>query len=126
MVDVLYFYTETEDSKKYPLLNGVEPSKNLINIDGVDYYMGPLNPAIEGNKGGNSYVYKLYPMTDYENGIEEPACIIKISKNKESYSLKDHKPRTELRQNQRFLLYKSAKKSIYWMLLKYLIPAISL
>lgn len=102
MADILYFYTETEDSKKYPLLTGVEPSNNLINIDGVDYYMGPLNPAIEGNKGGNSYVYKLYPMTDYENGIEEPACIIKISRNKEFYNLKEHKPRTELPQNQRF------------------------
>ena len=42
MADILYFYTETEDSKKYPLLTGVEPSNNLINIDGVDYYMGPL------------------------------------------------------------------------------------
>lgn len=102
MADVLYVYKETWDSKKYPLLSGVEPSKNLITIDGVDYYMGPLNPEIDGNKGGNSYVYKLYPVIDYENGNEEPACIIKISKYKESYSIKDHKPRTEVNNNQRF------------------------
>lgn len=102
MGDTLYAYTETKDSEKYPLLSSAEPSKNLITIDGIDYYMGPLNPEIEGNKGGNSYVYKLYLVTDYETGIEEPACIIKISRNKESYSLKEHKPRTELPKNQRF------------------------
>ena len=102
MADILYVYRETKDSEKYPLLSGVEPSNNLITIEGIDYYMGPLNPGIEGNKGGNSYVYKLYPVTDFENGIEEPACIIKISKNKEFYSLKEHKPRTELTINQRF------------------------
>ena len=80
MADVLYVYTETKDSEKYyPLLSSAEPSKNLITIDGVDYYMGPLNSEIEGNKGGNSYVYKLYPVTEYENGNEEPASIIKIS-----------------------------------------------
>ncbi len=102
MADVLYVYKVTQDSEKYPLLSSVEPSKNLITIDGVDYYMGPINPEIDGNKGGNSYVYKLYPAIDYENGIEEPTSIIKISRNKESYNLKEHKPRTEVNKNQRF------------------------
>lgn len=102
MADILYDYTESKESESYPLLNSADPFDNLISIDGVDYYMGPLNPDIIGNKGGNSYVYKLYLTTDYENGIEEPASIIKISRNKESYSLKEHKPRTELLKNQRF------------------------
>lgn len=102
MADILYDYTESKESDSYPLLNSADPLDNLISIDGVDYYMGPLNPDIIGNKGGNSYVYKLYPTTDYENGIEDPASIIKISRYKESYSLKEHKPRTELAKNQRF------------------------
>lgn len=102
MADIAYKYNEQMDSDGYPLLNGSDPRNNLITINHIDYYMGPLNTNTIGNKGGNSYIYKLYLVTDYENDIYEPKCIIKISKNKESYHLKEQKPRRELAKNQRF------------------------
>lgn len=102
MADVLYEFKGAKDGTVFTLLNDADPSANSINIDGVDYYMGYLDANMEGNKGGNSYVYKLYPAEDYENGNYAPASIIKISKNKESYSRKDNRPRTEKGTNQRF------------------------
>ena len=99
MADVLY---EVREPKDWSLLNGDAPSDNLITINGIDYYMGYLDSELKGNKGGNSFVYKLYPVTEYDNGNEEPVSIIKISKIKESYNLKEHKPRTEKDKNQRF------------------------
>lgn len=99
MADVWY---ELKEPKDWSLLNGDAPSDNLITINGIDYYMGYLDAEMKGNKGGNSFVYKLYPVTEYEYGNEEPVSIIKISKIKESYSLKNHSPKTEKDKNQRF------------------------
>lgn len=102
MADVLYGFKEPKDGAIYTLLNSDDPSNNLITIDGVDYYMGYLDAEMKGNKGGNSYVYKLYPVSEYVNGNEEPASIIKISKYKESYNIGQGKPKSEKRINQRF------------------------
>jgi len=101
MADVSFDFIP-KDGVIYTLLKDGGPSENPITIDGVDYYMGYLDAGIEGNKGGNSFVYKLYPVAEYENGNDEPASIIKISKFKESYSRKYNKPKTEIDKNQRF------------------------
>lgn len=102
MADILYEFKGAKDGAIFSLLNDADPSANTINIDGVDYYMGYLDANMEGNKGGNSYVYKLYPVEKYENGDYTPASIIKISRYKEFYSKKNNRPRTEIAKNQRF------------------------
>lgn len=102
MADVFYEYKGQKEGTIFSLLNDADPSENPITIDGVDYYMGYLDAEMEGNKGGNSYVYKLYLVEEYENGNETPVSIIKISRNKESYYRKENRPRTEIYKNQRF------------------------
>lgn len=111
MADVSYDLKAAKKGESYTtLLNSADPLDNLITIDGVDYYMGYLDENIEGNKGGNSYIYKLYPVTEYDNGNETPASIIKISRIRESYNRKGNKPRTEKSGNQRFRREISALK----------------
>ena len=70
MADVSYDLKAAKKGESYTtLLNSADPLDNLITIDGVDYYMGYLDENIEGNKGGNSYIYKLYPVTEYDNVV---------------------------------------------------------
>lgn len=101
-MDVLYDYKGNRDGILFTLLNKKDPSANPVTIDGVDYFMGYLRNDIDGNKGGNSYVYKLYPVADYNRGDETPACIIKISRRRELYIRREKKPKTEKAGNQRF------------------------
>lgn len=101
MADIQYICNEKKDSD-YPLLNSPDPRENPITIDSIDYYMGPLNRDYNGNKGGNSFVYKLYLRPDYDDGNEEPTSIIKISKNKEYYNIQEKKPKKCFPKNDRF------------------------
>lgn len=58
-----------------------DPTKNNVCINGVDYYMYPLNPLFQDSKGANSHVFALYEAQQYEdNDDNTPQMAIKISK----------------------------------------------
>lgn len=60
-------------------------TKNYLRLDSVDYYVSYLSADYNSNKGGNSYVFKLFTAQDYdEESI--PAKVIKISKRFETYN----------------------------------------
>lgn len=56
-------------------------TQNNVCINGVDYYMYPLNPSFPDSKGANSHVFALYEAQQYEDGSDNtPQMAIKISK----------------------------------------------
>ncbi len=58
-----------------------EALKNVINVDGDDYVLGYLDEENPGNKGGNSCVFLLYNLDDFDESYgESPDFVIKISK----------------------------------------------
>ena len=59
--------------------------KNILTIDGIDYFAYYIDPRFKKSKGANSYVFALYQaqnFIDYENSF--PDRVIKIS-NKKDY-----------------------------------------
>ena len=40
--------------------------KNFLSIDGTDYYLYYIDPNIKANKGGNSFVYKLFQTQTFD------------------------------------------------------------
>lgn len=59
-------------------------TENLLTFDHVDYYAYFLSSDYKGNKGGHSFVFKLYEAQTY-NEESCPVCIIKIDKNPKKY-----------------------------------------
>ena len=57
---------------------------NLLTLNHVDYYVYYLTSKNEGNKGGHSFVFKLYEAQTYDEDAS-PASIIKIDKNPKKY-----------------------------------------
>ena len=72
--------------------------KNFLSIDGTDYYLYYIDPNIKSNKGGNSFVYKLFQAQTFDE-VAEPDKVIKISKIKEVYS---NNRTVEKKKNKRF------------------------
>lgn len=58
--------------------------QNHLRIDSVDYFVSYLNADYNSNKGGNSYVFKLFEAQNYDEE-SEPSKVIKISRRYESY-----------------------------------------
>lgn len=82
----------------YALLISDNIKKNYISINGTDYFVSYIDPITKSNKGGNSFVFKLYQAQTFDENAE-PDKVIKISKNKEKYS---NDRIIESRRNQRF------------------------
>lgn len=59
-------------------------TKNYLRLDSVDYFVSYLSADSKSNKGGNSFVFKLFTAQDYDYE-SIPAKVIKISKRYESY-----------------------------------------
>lgn len=59
--------------------------QNHLLIDSVDYYVSYLSANYNSNKGGNSFVFKLFEAQNYDEEAE-PSKVIKISRRYESYS----------------------------------------
>lgn len=57
--------------------------KNLLTLDHVDYFAAPLSDL--GNKGGHSFVFKLFEAQTYEDD-SDPVRVIKIDKFKKNYN----------------------------------------
>lgn len=57
---------------------------NLLTLNHVDYYVYYLASKNEGNKGGHSFVFKLYEAQTYDEDAS-PVSIIKIDKNPKKY-----------------------------------------
>lgn len=60
-------------------------TENQIEINGTDYFVYYLEPNIKSNKGGNSFVFKLYLAQEFDQDAE-PDKIIKISRNKDRFN----------------------------------------
>ena len=58
--------------------------QNHLRIDSVDYYVSYLSADYNSNKGGNSFVFKLFEAQNYDEE-SEPSKVIKISKRFETY-----------------------------------------
>ena len=58
--------------------------QNHLRIDSVDYFVSYLSADYNSNKGGNSFVFKLFEAQNYDEE-SEPSKVIKISKRFESY-----------------------------------------
>lgn len=58
--------------------------QNHLRIDSVDYFASYLSSDYNSNKGGNSFVFKLFEAQNYDEE-SEPSKVIKISKRFESY-----------------------------------------
>lgn len=82
----------------YALLISGDIEKNYISINGTDYFVSYIDPITKSNKGGNSFVFKLYQAQTFDEDAE-PDKVIKISKNKEKYS---NDRIIESKRNQRF------------------------
>lgn len=82
----------------YALQISDDIEKNYISINGTDYFVSYIDPVTKTNKGGNSFVFKLYQAQTFDENAE-PDKVIKISKNKERYS-KDRV--IKAKRNQRF------------------------
>lgn len=55
-------------------------TNNFININHIDYLIDWLDPSHPGNKGGHSYVFRLFESQDFESRDEStPTKVIKIS-----------------------------------------------
>lgn len=83
----------------YALLISDDIEKNYISINGTDYFVSYMDPITKSNKGGNSFVFKLYQAQTFDDNAE-PDKVIKISKNKEKY-LNDRRI-IKSKRNQRF------------------------
>lgn len=62
---------------------------SIVTIDGAEYQVSLLSPI--GNKGGNSFVFKLYDVQEEDEIIDEgldPVAVIKVSKYYDKLSLK--------------------------------------
>lgn len=57
------------DYNKLSIIEGIE---NIINLDGVDYYIGSMK-----HKGGNS---TLYSLTEAQSDVDEPSLVMKVCK----------------------------------------------
>lgn len=66
----------------YAILISDDIRKNYISINGIDYFVSYMDPVTKSNKGGNSFVFKLYQAQTFDKDAE-PEKVIKISKNKE-------------------------------------------
>ena len=70
---------EYKDSKI--CINDRDISKNVINIDGIDYYADYIDPIHRNNKGANSFILVLYQAQKFEDKENStPERVIKISK----------------------------------------------
>lgn len=65
------------EGAKYIKLNRIV-TENFITINNSDYFMGPINPNYERNKGAHSFVFALYDAQSY-NDESTPINTIKIS-----------------------------------------------
>ena len=73
---------EYKDSKI--CINDRDISKNVINIDGIDYYADYIDPIHRNNKGANSFILVLYQAQKFEDKENStPERVIKISKYKD-------------------------------------------
>lgn len=60
---------------------------NYININHIDYFVDWLNPLHPGNKGGHSYVFRLFESQDFISRDESiPTKVIKISNAYDFYN----------------------------------------
>lgn len=73
----------------YALLISDDIKKNYISINGIDYYVSYIDPITKSNKGGNSFVFKLYQAQTF-NEYVEPDKVIKISKNREKVKIDEN------------------------------------
>lgn len=72
------------------------PYENVINIRGRDYLLNYLDDTSQKNKGGNSFIFKLFDAQEFEENDDQiPDLILKISKA-------ETKIRSVNRMNQRF------------------------
>lgn len=62
-----------------------EIEKNYISISGIDYFVSYIDPVTKSNKGGNSFVFKLYQAQSF-NEDADPDKVIKISRYSEKFS----------------------------------------
>ena len=58
--------------------------KNYIAINGTEYFVSYIDPITKSNKGGNSFVFKLFQAQTF-NEDAEPVSVMKISKRKEIF-----------------------------------------
>ena len=58
--------------------------KNYIAINGTEYFVSYIDPITKSNKGGNSFVFKLFQAQTF-NEDAEPVSVMKISKRKEKF-----------------------------------------
>lgn len=64
-------------------INVLDPSRNIISIDGIEYCFTYLNFEQSGNKGGNSIILKLYKAQELDfDSVDygDPDLILKILK----------------------------------------------
>lgn len=74
-----------EFSYAKPYLNiSNDLTNNYLRLDSVDYFVSYLSSDYNSNKGGNSFVFKLFTAQDYDEE-STPSKVIKISKRFESY-----------------------------------------
>lgn len=59
-------------------------TNNLLTIDHIDYYAYFLSSENKGNKGGHSFIFKLYEAQTYDEE-SSPVCVIKIDRNPKRY-----------------------------------------
>lgn len=60
-------------------------TKNHLQINSVDYFVSYLSADNNSNKGGNSFVFKLFEAQNYDED-SEPSKVIKISRRSEFYN----------------------------------------
>lgn len=73
----------------YALQISDEIEKNFISINGTDYFASYIDPITKSNKGGNSFVFKLYQAQTFDEDAE-PDKVIKISKNKDKIKIDEN------------------------------------
>lgn len=57
---------------------------NYIAINGTEYFVSYIDPITKSNKGGNSFVFKLFQAQTF-NEDADPVSVMKISKRKERF-----------------------------------------
>ena len=83
------------------------PIKNIINIDGRDFILKYLDEETQGNKGGNSKIFRLFDAQEYDEMDELiPDQILKVSKV-------ETRPKSIRKANQRFSNEVNALRQCY-------------
>ena len=59
-------------------------TENHLRLNQIDYFVSYLSSDYNSNKGGNSFVFKLFTAQDYDEE-SEPSRVIKISKRFEAF-----------------------------------------